>query len=407
MQADMITRRTLLLGTASLAVGSTLTGCSHNADALRMTLLEGAIPPEVIKKFRQQTSESVRLQTLTQMHRAFQQLQSWQHSPEDTAALWRRLTPWRQDQTLPLADSLVSLGDYWLTEAIAQNLIEPISLSEEAWEHLPVQWQQFVNRDSQGQVAGQTPDQNSAELQRWAAPYKIQALTIVYRQSLTSGQTGSALPYQTWQDLFSAPLKQRIALPSHPNLVLGLLQKIQSGRFNSSFDSVVNSSASIPQLTEQLTEQFTESFQQVNQQVRAYDSSTALKALINGDVQVAVAWSGDVVTALQRYRDLRAAIPADGTLLSADMWVQPKGTDLSAAAKQWIDFCWQSGPATQISVSGRGISPVFLSDPVALPEVLSGNFIATAALQKSEPLLPLPDNLQSAYFSVWQQLRSS
>lgn len=404
----MITRRTLLLGTAGLAASSSmLTGCSPQADTLRMTLLEGAIPTEVIKQFRRQTDESVRLKILPQMHRVFQQLQRWQQSPEATMALWRRLVPLRSEQTAPLTDSLVSLGDYWLTEAIAQNLIEPLAISEEAWERLPMQWQQFISRDSQGQVAGQTATQDSAALQRWAAPYKVQALTIVYRQSLTESQAGSNSPYQTWENLLDARLNQRIALPDHPNIILGLLQKIQSGRFNSSFDSVVNSSASIPQLTEQLQKQFAEPFQRINQQVKTYDSSTALKALINEDVQVAVAWSSDVVTALQRYRDLRAAIPTDGTLLSADMWVQPVGTDLSAAAKRWIDFCWQPGPAAQISVSGRGISPVFLSDQVALPEVLSGSLLATAALEKSEPLLPLPGNLQSAYFSVWQQLRSS
>ncbi|MEL6900258.1 MAG: extracellular solute-binding protein [Cyanobacteria bacterium J06606_4] len=402
----MITRRTLLVGTAGLAASSMLTGCRPQANALRMTLLEGAIPPEVIKQFRRQTDESVRLKVLPQMHRVFQQLQSWQQSPEAATALWRRLAPWQPEQTAPLSDSLVSLGDYWLTEAIAQNLIEPLSISEDAWERLPVQWQQFISRDSQGQVAGQTASQDSVDLQRWAAPYKVQALTIVYRQSLTESKPGSGSPYQTWEDLLDARLNQRIALPDHPNIILGLLQKIQSGRFNTSFDSVVNSSASIPQLTEQLQAQFAEPFQRVTQQVKTYDSSTALKALINGDVQVAVAWSSDVVTALQRYRDLRAAIPTDGTLLSADMWVQPVGTDLSATAKQWIDFCWQPGPAAQISVSGRGISPVFLSDQVALPEVLSGSLLATAALENSEPLLPLPSNLQAAYFSVWQQLRS-
>ncbi|MEO0770437.1 MAG: extracellular solute-binding protein [Cyanobacteria bacterium J06649_4] len=405
----MIHRRTLLTGIAGLAVSSLLASCSRSADSLKITLLEGAVPQEILRQFRNQIAEPVDLTTLAQTQRIFQRLQRWQQTPTENASFWQRFLPGNQAATAPVADTLVSLGDYWLKAAIAQDLIEPLTLPDETWELLPFQWQQFVSRDATGQSI--SPD--NAERQRWAAPYKVQSLVIVYRQSqypaAPSASTASASsqsPFQQWRDLLDPELRQRIALPDHPNLALGLLQKIETGSFNTSFNSLVNSSASTTQLVQQLNDELSEPFAQLNQQVRTYDASNALKALINEDVDIVIAWSGDVTTALRRYQDLRAVVPAEGSLLSADLWVQPKGALLSEAAKQWIAFCWESGPATQLSISSRGISPVFLGEEVILPTAVGQNLLAGPALQNSEPLLLLPDAMQAAYVALWKQLRT-
>lgn len=395
----MIHRRTLLLGTAGLVASSLITGCSPSADALRITLLEGALPPEVLKQFRKQQPTPVTFKTLAQMPRIFQQLQRWQQTPAQAKTFWRRLLPGGDAEPIPAADDLVSLGDYWLESAIAQDLIEPLILPDETWAALPVQWQQFVYRDRQGQSANL--DDTAGEF--WAAPYKVQSLVVVYRES----QFPDDSAFQSWEDLLIPELRQSIALPDHPNLAIALLQKIQTGRFNASFDSTVNSDASTPKLVEQLRQQLKGPFRALNQQVKTYDAQTALKALVNEDVQVVVAWSGDVVTALDRYRDLRAVVPSEGSLLSADMWVQPKGTALSEAAQQWIAFCWQTDVAIQLSRSSRGLSPIFLEASAEIPDQLNNRLLSAPVLQKSEPLLPLPPNMQAAYISLWEQLRSS
>jgi len=230
-------------------------------------------------------------------------------------------------------------------------------------------------------------------------------LVIVYRQ------IADEQPIESWRDLLAPSLTNRIALPDHPNLVIGLLQKLQTGSFNPSFDDLASSSAATSPLVDQLKEALAEPFALLNRQVKTYDSATALKALVNEDVQAVVAWSGDVVTALQRYRSLRAVVPAEGSLLSADMWVQPKGATMSESAQAWIDFCWQPGPATQISVSDKGLSPIFLTEEAlqsdaGFPPALAESRLSTVAMRNSEPLLPLPDAVQSAYLSLWEQLRS-
>jgi len=423
----MITRRTLLVGTAGLAAGGVLSGCnlaSATVDPFDVSLLEGVISPEILRQFRKETEAPVRFHPVMQSQLVFQNLQRWKQQPEKRMR-GSRLLPWRSAQPVQTSHDLVSLGDYWLTSAIANDLISPLTLPDELLESLPFGWQQFVTRDRQGQIVS-AGSETSKEL--WAAPYKVQSLVIVYRQSqiekLMPQQANR--PFQTWQDLLNPALQGQIALPDHPNLVLGLLQKMQTGRFNTSFDSLASSSASTTQLVAQLNKQLATPFSELNTQVKTYDASTALKALVNEDLQVVVAWSADVVTALQRYRDLQAVIPEEGSLLSADMWVQPRGAKTTGAkttgakttelAKQWIAFCWQEGVATQLSVDGRGISPMFLDEeslndlsdlPSALTNTFENAWLSPTALQNSEPLLPLPKAMQAAYFALWQQLRSA
>ncbi|MEL6350984.1 MAG: extracellular solute-binding protein [Cyanobacteria bacterium J06627_28] len=405
----MITRRTLLLGTAAVASSRVLTSCSQQAtERLTVTLLEGAVPAEVLKQFRKQVQLPVSFRADAQMQWIFQRLQRWQRQPPEKKKSWQRFFPWYQPEDLTLSGQLMSLGDFWLQDAIAQDLLAPMELPPETLEALPFQWQQFVSRNAEGQTApAGTPGREI-----WAVPYKVQSLMIVYRQSQfadlqNNSQVTAGQPvFTTWQDLLAPRLRRRIALPSHPNLVIGLLQKMQSGSFNTGFNSLASRSAAKSQLLSQLAAQLREPFLALNQQVKTYDAADGLRALVNEDVDVALAWSGDVATALQRYRDLKAVVPEEGSLLSADLWVRPKGTPMSEAAKRWIEFCWEAGPATQISISGRGISPIFLGEGVARPDVLNNHLLPVAAMDNSEPLLPLPENLQAAYLDLWEQLRT-
>ncbi len=373
-------------------LSSSLAGCSRAAkNALKITLLEGSVPAEVLKQFRKQTSEPVSFQSFLRIKSIFQRLQTWQQKPDASGFSIGQFLPWVDTEEAAKPDDLVSLGDYWLSSAIAQNLIEPLDIPAESLEKIPLSWQQFVRRDAKGKI---TADAENASL--WAAPYKVQTLVIVYRKNLFPQEASDSAPFKSWRDLLQPQLAGKIALPNHPRLVLGLLQKMQGGSFNSVIE------ASDSKLKAELVGPFT----QLNQQVKTYDSENSLKALINGDVSAIVSWSGDVASALRRYQELRVVVPEEGSLLSADMWVKPKGAQVSKTAQQWIDFCWQAGPAAQISVAGKGLSPVFLKAEASLPESLSDGLLSVAAMRKSEPLLPIPDALQASYFELWKQLRT-
>ena len=405
-----VSRRKLLLGATAAAVGSTLSGCrAAAADALKVALLEGSVPAEVLKKFQQQVAEpvtfqwlarpSVQFQTSGQLSELFLQLQRWQDKQKSSFSL-RQLLPWVKEPAEQKPDNLVSLGDYWLTSAIAQNLIDPLQLPPDTLEKLPLSWQQFVTRGAKGQLA----QLGSSTDTLWAAPYKVQSLVVVYRQDKVL-QTTNTQPFSSWRNLLDPVLQGRIALPDHPRIVLGLLQKMQSDSFNIAIESATGK-PTVNSIRQQLAQQLSNLFSQLDRQVKTYDSTNSLKALINEDVDVAVSWSADVVAAQQRYRNLKMTIPTEGSLLSADMWVRPKGADLSEAAQAWIDYCWEAESAIQISLSGKGLSPVFLPDDADVPKVLTNKELAIDAMRNSELLLPLSAEAEIAYFEFWQQMRA-
>lgn len=416
-QQIKINRRTLLLGSV-VTLSSTLLGCRPSAaDTLAVSLLTDSVPAEVLKKFRQQTTAPVKFQMLNQLSDLFHQLQRWQSPKKSNSFSLKQLLPWIKDPEQLQPDNLVSLDDYWLISAIAQDLIEPLQLAPESLEKLPADWlqnrQQLINQGIQGQI-GQNPaakNQNTASEQTadtansiWAAPYRVQSLAIVYRQGKVSATSG-AEPFSSWRDLLDPTLQNRIAMPDHPRIVLGLLQKIRSGSFNPSVESSTKTPPTAAEVEQQLTEQLGELLAQLNRQVKTYDGENALKALINDDVDVAISWSADIVAAQQRYQDLKMTIPTEGSLLSADVWVRPKGAPMNETAKTWIDYCWETGPATQISRSGEGLSPIFLGKETALPEVLASSALPLEAIQNSEPILPLSAEVQTAYFDFWRKGR--
>lgn len=439
----MINRRTLIAGTAGLALSRALTGCqTRTAETLSITLLEGSVPSEVLTKFQKQVANPVEFSTISQIPAVFQQLQRWQQADPQASFSLRRLLPWTQPEETIKPHNLVSLADYWLTSAIDQQLIEPLDIPANTLEKLPLPWQQFVNRSRTGLLpnADNTARQTTADdtkVSLWAAPYKVQSLVIVYRQSKFPQSTADNPPFKTWNDLLQPQLKQKLALPNHPRVVLGLVQKMQGGSFNPSFAletpsqqpaatsedaSAENESNEVQAVAEQMAEELeanlSKSFKVLNQQVKTYDSRNSLKALINEDVDAVVGWSGEVVATLNRYRDLRVVVPTEGSLLSADMWVRPKGADITETSQAWIDFCWQADPAKKISVAGKGISPVFLtkqaseeddqadnSEESALPTPLKDSILPITILNQSEPLLPLPVAQQQAYLALWEKLR--
>ncbi|MFK8182857.1 MAG: extracellular solute-binding protein [Phormidesmis sp.] len=396
----MVNRRTFIFGTAGIALTSLLASCSQAIKgALKVTVLQGSIPAEVLQRYQKQSETPVSFQLAEQIKTIFQQLQRWQQPPESEGFSWGRLLPWQQTEKTPTPNNLVSLGDYWLAGAIAKNLIAPLELPEESLEKLPLPWQQFVTRDAEGQLTtGQLATGQPAQSLLWAAPYQVQTLVIVYRQSFFPDASPENPPFTSWRDLLQPQLRQQLALPDHPRLVIGLLQKMQDGSFNLPIDTVTT--------TKKLEQQLAAPFNELNKQVKTYDATHSLKALVNKDVKAVVAWSGEVVSALRRYQDLRVTVPAEGSLLSADLWVRPQGAEMTEAAKQWVDFCWQSGPATQMSISGRGISPVFLKTDADVPELLNDSLLPLAAIRNSEPLLPIPEKLQAAYWELWQTLRT-
>ncbi len=379
-------RRTVLIATASAITTAALGSACNPASRpqLDVRFLERSLPLGVIKVFRStQAQPKLTFEAESQLAGLFRSLQTWQSDSQPQPPLWRR---WLPNQPQPQPPDLFTLGDGWLQAAIAQNLIQPLSIENlDGWQSLPPTWQQLVQRNTAGEL-----DSNG---EIWAAPYRSQPLIMAY-----SDRAVRALgrPPQTWADLWEPALRDRVALPDSPRLLMGLTLKRQGQSANAA-------------------EQFTDAAVQTDltqllQQAKTFDSLTSLKALINEDVWVAVTWSGDVISTLQRYRDLQGSFPEEGTLWSSDLWVRPAGAETDPAlTNQWIEFCWATATARQISLSTQGISPLYLqpgnADPALGQPLLFPN--DASMLEQSEALRPLSSTETADLTEVFQSISTA
>ncbi|PIG95052.1 extracellular solute-binding protein [Gloeocapsopsis sp. IPPAS B-1203] len=374
-------RRTFLFGTGTLALSQLLSGCNARAsETLQVQFLRGSIPPLIVDRFHQQIQQNpqVKFTPIAQLQEIFDQLQAW-HEQANQTPQSRSLPFVTQQSQSPNPAALITLGDYWLTAAIEQQLIQPLDITQlQNWNALPLRWQELVRRNQQGVL--------DAQGQIWAAPYRWGSTVILYNRD--KFQSLGWTPTD-WNDLWRPELRSRISVIDQSREIIGLTLK----RLGQSYNA--QNLDEIPNLEQQL--------QALHQQVRLYSSNRYIEPLIIGDTWVAVGWSTDVLPVMQRYREIAAVVPQSGTALWADLWVNPVSTVLPTLASQWIDFCWQPQIAQQISLRSHGTSPITTE--------LSGTHreqirLTNAQLQRSEFLLPLTASVQQQYDALWQTIRT-
>lgn len=387
----LLDRRSFLKTAGGLALAQLLVGCGRgNQTELNIQLLRGSIPSQVVSQFRRTLQQQAKLQfaPVEQIQEIFQQLQGWQKKPNTTSNRnWTRFIPFIPSPAVA-ASNLVTLGDYWLTAAITQKLIQPLTEPEiqqlKNWTALDQRWQQLVRRNNLGNLDPQG--------QVWAAPYRWGSTMIVYHR-----QRFQRLGWtpQDWSDLWRDELRSRISILNQPREVIGLVLKKLGNSYNT------EQLDTIPDLQKEL--------RTLNQQVKFYSSNNYLQPLIIGDTWLAVGWSSDIMPVLARYPQLSAVIPESGTAMWADLWVRPTNVAQDTVSQQWIDFCWQPNIAKQISVLTRSNSPIFPEIDQAdiqqpFKDLLQSN---RETFSKSEFLLPLPPEVIKQYDTLFNQMKQA
>lgn len=290
-------------------------------------------------------------------------------------------------QPLSNAD-LVLIGDYWLTAAIQQGLIQPFDPNQlPQWQQLPQRWQNLVKRNAEGQL--------DAKGQIWAAPYRWGTTVLIYRKDIF--QSLGWKPTD-WSDLWREELRDRISLLDQSREVIGLTLKKLGYSYNTKdFTPVANLKTDLEKL---------------HQNALLYSSNNYLKPLILGDTWLAVGWSSDVPAKILQQNNLAVAVPQSGTALWTEVWVRPKQTETqtsSSLAEQWINFCWQPDVATQMSLLTGSTSPVVVNLKTnELPQELQTNPIllpSAQILEKSDFLLPLSPETMEKYQNLWDTIR--
>lgn len=379
-QSQWITRRSLLQGTGSLLATALLSACGRSAqETLRLELLADAIPPQILRGFEQHINQRRALQINAQpsLSKLFDLLVSWK--PTGNATNESR-------SSLPMAD-LVTLGDFWLSTAVQQQLLQPFTPEQlQGWDALPQVWQQLGRRNTQGQLDEQGPI--------WAAPYRWGTAMMVYRREELDPLGWSPAD---WSDLWRPELKRHISLPDSPRMVIGLGLKRRQQSANTPDPTQV------PGLENDL--------RSLHQQVKFYSSEAYLQPLLLGDTWMAVGWSTDILPLVKRDRRLAAIVPHSGTLLTADLWVRPAGAPaLSNLGQQWLSYTGTLETAIEFALLGQTPSPILTArDRATLPPAIQESLILPPddVLQRSEFLLPLDDTAVEVYRQLWTNLRLS
>ncbi len=390
------------LGLLGLSFG----GCQADPNAPQILGLKGAVPNQLIKTFQQQADRRgpggpLVYRTADQIPEIFARLQDWQRQAKGMLPppkSW--LPPLLNFGAAPLSaqhlPELVSLGDYWLTIAITQGLIQPLDPNPlQNWGTIDDRWKQLVSRNVQGQ-----PDPTGLI---WGAPYRWGATVIAYRRDLFEAH-GLPLP-QDWGDLLQPALKGRISLPDNPRETIGLALKLLGQSYNS------DNLAAIPELESTL--------RQLHQQAKFYSTDAYLQPLLLGHTWLAIGSSADVLPLLRTQPTVEAIVPQSGTALWADLWVRPTAlspnptpnlTTQNSAYHQWIDFCLNPETSHRLALLGRSGSPLVQRDVAPQADVPGSDrnpllHIAEPIWQKSEALLPLDRVKAEQYRSLWAKIR--
>ncbi|MER3434435.1 MAG: polyamine ABC transporter substrate-binding protein [Leptolyngbya sp. ERB_1_1] len=395
------------------ALSTALSGCNtSNQSAFRVRLLKNSIPVQLPSQFRKQLKEfkdtQLDFKPENQLQALFANLQAWKQQASNIVPA-NKVTPDRSFNLPFLSNQeaipdLITMGDYWLSVAIRQKLIQPLDPKTwQLWNQLPDRWKQIVARDAQGNLL-KTRDGNNTPIvpsQVWGAPYRWGATVIVYRTDIFRDRN-LKLP-QDWADLWREELRGRIALLDQPRETIGLTLK----KLGQSYNTVDLSK--VPALEAQLTD--------LNRQTRFYSSDSVLQSLLVDDVWMAVAWSTDVLQAMKRNPSIAAVFPNSGTALFTDLWVRPAAVlsnqdqAVQSLMAQWINFCWQPAIAPQLSLLSQAASPILSTlDPATFTDELRQNSILVPKaelLDRSEFLEPISDSTIEQYRTLWAKIRGS
>lgn len=211
-------RRSFLQTLGAVTLSQLLGACQqNNRTGLQVNLLQKTLPPQLVDKFRSNSNIPLQISLKSSTQEIFTQLQKWHKEEHKQEA--EKLPP---EDKPKLPSRLASLGDYWLPQAIQQNLIQPLSVDDlNRWSALAPQWQQLVRRDLQGNP--------STEGKIWGAPYRWGATMIAFRKDKFRDLGWQP---QDWSDLWRSELKGHISLPDQPREVIGLTLKKLGQSYN-------------------------------------------------------------------------------------------------------------------------------------------------------------------------------
>lgn len=153
---------------------------------------------------------------------------------------------------------------------------------------------------------------------KYSLPYQWGTMGLGYNIKKTGKELNS------WQDIINPKYKGRVALTEEMRMMMGAIL------LDLGYDPNTTNPDQINQAKDFLI--------QHRDNIAAFAPDTGQILLDQGQVDIAVEWSGDIFQVMEENPDLRYAIPKEGTIIWVDNFAIPKGAPHPELATQFINF---------------------------------------------------------------------
>ncbi|TKC87933.1 extracellular solute-binding protein [Trinickia terrae] len=152
----------------------------------------------------------------------------------------------------------------------------------------------------------------------------------------------------------------------------------------------------------------------VRSYIGQFNSGSYIGDLANGDICIALGWSGDVntsrVTALDAKRayEIRYVIPKEGSVVWFDMMAVPKDAPNPDAALKFINFVLSDRESANLTNDTYYPSAIPGARPMIRADVLKESTVypGPEQLRTLTPIVPLPVEIMRLETHLWQQLKT-
>ncbi|MDY7012215.1 MAG: spermidine/putrescine ABC transporter substrate-binding protein [Cyanobacteriota bacterium] len=164
---------------------------------------------------------------------------------------------------------------------------------------------------------------------RYSIPYQWGTIGLGYNIEKTGGELNS------WGDIFEPRFAGKVALMEDLRATLGVILIYLGYDPNTTNEDEVEAARD-----------FLIEHQEV---IAAFAPDTGQNLLDQGEVYIAVEWSGDIFQVMEENPDLRYSIPEEGTIVWTDNLAIPKDAPNKALAEKFINFILEPEVGARIS----------------------------------------------------------
>lgn len=223
----------------------------------------------------------------------------------------------------------------------------------------------------------------------YSVPYMWGTVGIIYNTKRVSD------PVNSWNILWNPKYKDQVIMPDSVRDAMAVAEKKLGYSLNTE---------NLDQIEDAKKELMT---QKKDGLILAYMVDQVKDAMVGGEASLAVAWSGDAVTMIERNPDLAYAIPKEGSNKWFDAIAIPKNAKHKENAEKFINFLCDPENAEQ-NVEYIGYSTPNTAAYELLPEDIKNDKVAypdEESLKNCEVFIDLPSKILRKYDEAWLEIK--